>query len=113
VDKFAIFGTILACGSINANDPKTAKITFAGTPVAVSVPKTMQHGLIRPTKELRTSAILTFGHLDDLFVVFPTNRTSLYTSHISLSCEPLGAGSPAIRLDLPVIYTQQPQLIGW
>jgi hypothetical protein len=47
---------------------------------------------------------LTCIHLEDFFVVTVSIRTSFYTSHCFLSCEPLGAGSAW----LPVLCTQRP-----
>jgi hypothetical protein len=43
-------------------------------------------------------------HLEDFLVMTVTIRSSFYTSHCFLSCEPLGAGS----IRLPVLCTQRP-----
>ena len=45
-------------------------------------------------------------------MMFATTWTCFYTCHFIFSCEPLSAGSETI-LPLPVLYTQQPQLICW
>jgi hypothetical protein len=53
-------------------------------------------------------AELAFGHLQDFLMVLATDDASLYSSHVFLSCEPLGAGSSSSTLWLPVVHTQRP-----
>jgi hypothetical protein len=45
-------------GSIDPNDPQTPQIAFSGSPIAIGIPQTFQHGFIRPPEQAMAAAKL-------------------------------------------------------
>jgi hypothetical protein len=52
-------------------------------------------------------AIHALGHFDDFFMSTAGYDSALYSTHNSLSCEPLGAGAFVQKEQAPVVSTQQ------
>jgi hypothetical protein len=92
VNQAAVGGSVQTSASVNAGNPQAAKIALSGAAVAVRIPQAFQHRLVSPPEQAVASAKLAFGHLQYFFMVPAAVWAGLYTSHYSLSCEPLDAG---------------------
>ena len=105
MDEPAVRRAVQPGSSVYAADPQSPEIALAGAPVAVGIPEAFEHGLICAPEQIVARPVHALGQSQDLLVASTGNNAAFNSSHVSLSCEPLGAGTAGV----PVLYTQQPQ----
>lgn len=111
MDQTAVGSPIHPCSGIDASDPQPSQITLPCTSIPVGVPEGFEHGFVRPAKEPMPCAVHPFGQFQDFLVSSAGFPPTLNSCHFTLSCEPLSAGPSFFKLEVPVVYTQRPQLI--
>src|SRR5271157_3130936 len=80
-----------SCG-IDTGDPQFTQITLADFTVASGVPQTLEHCFVGPAEKTVPRAKVALIHLQYFLVAQVIMRTTFYTSHCLLLCQPLGAG---------------------
>jgi hypothetical protein len=93
----AVGRPILPSRRVDPGYPQTPQIAFAGPSIAVGIPQALHHRLIRSFKETMTGTIHALGHLDDFFMSTAGYNSTFYSTHNSLSCEPLGADASYLK----------------
>ena len=80
-DQTAVRQTVGAGTSIDTGNPQSAESALTVTTVTVSVLTGFDNRLLGYTEYPATSAVVTFGLIENLFVTTACDHTTFYTSH--------------------------------